>query len=213
VFALGIMPYITASIIIQLLGVVIPRFEQLKKEGQAGRHKLTQYTRYLTIGWRAAVDRLVALARNGQLFPSCTVGDQIINGHDALHLITMVVTMTAGTASIMWMGELITDRGIGNGMSILIFTSIAARIPAEGQNILQLNGGVVFGVIVACRLGDHRDRGVRRAGPAPAAGAVREADDRPPDVRRHLHLPPAEGQPGRRDPGDLRRRRCCTSRR
>jgi preprotein translocase subunit SecY len=153
VFALGIMPYITASIIIQLLGVVIPRFEQLKKEGQAGTNKLTQYTRYLTIGLGVLQSTaFLALALNNQMFPNCTVGDQIINGHDALNLITMVVTMTAGTAAIMWMGELITDRGIGNGMSILIFTSIAARIPAEGQNILQLNGGVVFGVIVALGL-------------------------------------------------------------
>jgi preprotein translocase subunit SecY len=149
VFALGIMPYITASIIVQLLGVVIPRFEQLKKEGQAGTNKLTQYTRYLTIGLGVLQSTaFIALALNGQMFPNCSVGDQIISGHDPLNLITMVLTMTAGTAAIMWMGELITDRGIGNGMSILIFTSIAARIPAEGQNILQNNGGVVFGVIL-----------------------------------------------------------------
>ena len=150
VFALGIMPYITASIIIQLLGVVIPRFEQLKKEGQSGTNKLTQYTRYLTIGLGVLQSTaFIALALNGQMFPNCSVGDNIIDGRNALTLTTLVITMTAGTAAIMWMGELITDRGIGNGMSILIFTSIAARIPAEGQNILQNNGGVIFGVIVA----------------------------------------------------------------
>ena len=149
VFALGIMPYITASIIVQLLVVVIPRFEQLKKEGQAGQAKMTQYTRYLTIGLGVLQSTaFIALALNGQMFAGCSVGDQIIHGRDALTLITLVVVMTAGTAAIMWMGELITDRGIGNGMSLLIFTSIAARIVPEGQNIFQNNSGVVFGFVM-----------------------------------------------------------------
>ena len=151
IFALGIMPYITSSIIIQLLGVVIPRFEQLKKQGQAGQNRLTQYTRYLTIGLGVLQSTaFVALANsNGQLFTDgngCVVND-IIPDKSVLAYITLVLTMTAGTSAIMWMGELITDRGVGNGMSILIFTSIAARIPTEGQNILASGGGVVFGVI------------------------------------------------------------------
>jgi preprotein translocase subunit SecY len=154
VFALGIMPYITASIIVQLLTVVIPRFEQLKKQGQGGQAKLTQYTRYLTIGLGVLQSTaFVALAINGQMFPGCSATDQIIPDQSAFSLIVLVLTMTAGTATIMWIGELITDRGIGNGMSILIFTSIAARIPAEGKNILDNQGGVVFGAIVVIALG------------------------------------------------------------
>ncbi len=154
VFALGIMPYITASIITQLLTVVIPRFEQLKKQGQAGQAKMTQYTRYLTIGLGVLQSTaFIALAMNGSMFPNCTVGKQLIPDQSPMALIVLVVTMTAGTAAVMWMGELITDRGIGNGMSLLIFTSIASRIPQEGQNILTNNGGVVFTIFVAIALG------------------------------------------------------------
>jgi len=129
VFALGIMPYITASIIIQLLVVVIPRFETLKQEGQSGTAKLTQYTRYLTIGLAVLQSStLVTAARN----PQSLFGDackSIMPDKSLGTILIMVLTMTAGTGVIMWMGELITDRGIGNGMSLLIFTSIAARFP------------------------------------------------------------------------------------
>ncbi|MBA3524657.1 MAG: preprotein translocase subunit SecY, partial [Geodermatophilaceae bacterium] len=136
VFALGIMPYITASIIVQLLVVVIPRFEQLKKEGQSGQAKLTQYTRYLTIALAVLQSTgIVALARSGQLFPGCNL--PLIPNESIFTQVTLVVTLTAGTAVIMWLGELLTDKGVGNGMSVLIFTSIAARMPAEGGNILQ----------------------------------------------------------------------------
>ena len=154
VFALGIMPYITSSIIVQLLTVVIPRFEQLKKQGQGGQAKLTQYTRYLTIGLGILQSTaFIALAINGQMFPGCSATDQIVPDQSAFALVTLVLTMTAGTATIMWMGELITDRGIGNGMSILIFTSIAARIPAEGKNILDNQGALVFSVVCVLALG------------------------------------------------------------
>ncbi|MDQ3464908.1 MAG: preprotein translocase subunit SecY [Actinomycetota bacterium] len=143
VFALGIMPYITASIIVQLLVVVIPRFEQLKKEGQSGQAKLTQYTRYLTIGLAILQSTgIVALARSGQLFPGCNL--PLIPDDSVFAQVTLVVTLTAGTAVIMWLGELLTEKGVGNGMSVLIFTSIAARMPAEGGNILQIRGGFVF---------------------------------------------------------------------
>jgi preprotein translocase subunit SecY len=142
VFALGIMPYITSSIIIQLLTVVIPRFEQLKKEGQSGQNKLTQYTRYLTIALAVLQGTgIIALADRGQLFGDCT--DPVIPDSNVWTLTITVLTMTAGTAVIMWLGEQITERGIGNGMSLLIFTGIAARIPAEGKQILT-NGGLVF---------------------------------------------------------------------
>jgi preprotein translocase subunit SecY len=151
VFALGIMPYITASIIVQLLVVVIPRFEQLKKEGQSGQNKLTQYTRYLTIGLAILQSTgIIALARSGQLFPSCT--DAIIPSDTVVTTIVLVISLTAGTAMIMWLGELLTEKGIGNGMSVLIFTSIAARIPAEGGQILQTRGGLVFAVVCAFAL-------------------------------------------------------------
>jgi len=147
IFALGIMPYITASIIVQLLVVVIPRLEQLKKEGQSGQHKLTQYTRYLTIGLAILQSTgIVALARSGRLFPSCN--QAIIPDSSIFRLITLVITMTAGTAVIMWLGELITDRGVGNGMSVLIFTSIAARLPFEGTNIIQKNNLFVFTLVL-----------------------------------------------------------------
>jgi preprotein translocase subunit SecY len=141
VFALGIMPYITASIIIQLLVVVIPRFETLKEEGQTGTAKLTQYTRYLTIGLAVLQSStLVTAARNPQsLFgSSCT---SIMPDKSLGTILIMVLTMTAGTGVIMWMGELITDRGIGNGMSLLIFTSIAARFPDSLMAIHTQNGG------------------------------------------------------------------------
>lgn len=137
VFALGIMPYITASIIIQLLRVVIPRFEELHKEGQAGTAKLTEYTRYLTIGLGVLQSAtIVATASSGNLFTGCSVA--VIPDSSPLNLGLMIVTMTAGTGLIMWLGEIITEKGIGNGMSLLIFTSIVARMP---QNLFSILGG------------------------------------------------------------------------
>jgi len=148
IFSTGIMPYITASIIVQLLTVVIPRFEELKKEGQSGQSKMTQYTRYLTIALAILqATGVVALAQRQQLFPNCTV----IPDGSIYSLALIVITMTAGTAVMMWLGELITERGVGNGMSVLIFLNIAARIPAEGASILSNKGGVVFALV--CVLG------------------------------------------------------------
>ena len=149
VFALGIMPYITSSIIVQLLTVVIPRFEALKKEGQSGTAKLTQYTRYLTIGLAILQSSgLVAVARTpGRLFSGCTA--EIIPDTSWSRSLTMVVVMTAGTSVIMWLGELITDRGVGNGMSILIFTSIAASFPGQLWSIKLQKGIFVFSVVMA----------------------------------------------------------------
>ena len=130
IFALGIMPYITASIILQLLVVVIPRLEALKKEGQSGQTKITQYTRYLTLGLAVLqATGIVALARSGNLLQGCD--KPLLHSDGTLTFLVMVVTMTAGTAVIMWLGELITDRGIGNGMSILIFTQVVATFPAS----------------------------------------------------------------------------------
>ena len=149
VFALGIMPYITSSIIVQLLTVVIPRFEALKKEGQAGNAKLTQYTRYLTIGLAILQSSgLVAVARTpGRLFSGCSA--EIIPDTSWSRILTMVVVMTAGTSVIMWLCELITDRGVGNGMSILIFTSIAASFPGQLWSIRLQKGLFVFLLVMA----------------------------------------------------------------
>ncbi len=142
VFALGIMPYITASIIVQLLRVVIPRFEALHKEGQSGTAVLTQYTRYLTIFLAILqATTIITVARTGNLFPGC--GVPIIPDDSWSTLVLMIVTMTAGTGLIMWLGELVTERGVGNGMSLLIFTSIAASFPAAVQQIGAAEGGVL----------------------------------------------------------------------
>jgi preprotein translocase subunit SecY len=149
IFAIGIMPYITASIIVQLLTVVIPRFEQLKKEGQSGQAKMTEYTRYLTVALALLQSSgIVALANNKQLLGS---GQQVLQDDIGIFgIVTMVVIMTAGAVLVMWIGELITDRGIGNGMSLLIVAGMATHLPAQGMNILQDSGGFVFaGVVVA----------------------------------------------------------------
>ena len=117
IFGIGIMPYITASIIVQLLTVVIPHFEQLKKEGQSGQTKMTQYTRYLTVALALLQSAgIVAMADRGALLG----GSQSLLVKDAgvFDLVVMVVVMTSGAVLVMWMGELITDRGVGNGMSV-----------------------------------------------------------------------------------------------
>ena len=154
IFALGIMPYITASIITQLLRVVIPRFEALYKEGASGQATLTQYTRYLTIALGVLQSTtLIAVARQGALFGAdCVL--PILTDSSPIAVTLMVITMTAGTGLIMWMGELVTERGVGNGMSLLIFTSIAAQFPssllsiAETKSIETLLIVIAIGVVV-----------------------------------------------------------------
>lgn len=150
VFALGIMPYITASIILQLLVVVIPRLEALKKEGQSGQTKITQYTRYLTLGLAILqATGIVALARSGNLFGGADSGKPLLYNNDSIwSFLLIVLTMVAGTAVIMWLGELITDRGIGNGMSILIFTQVTATFPGAMWGIQQQKGWGVFALVV-----------------------------------------------------------------
>jgi preprotein translocase subunit SecY len=153
VFALGIMPYITSSIIVQLLRVVIPHFDTLYKEGQAGQARLTQYTRYLTIALGVLQSTtLITVARSGALFPSSTgvsACSSLINNESWYAIVLMVITMTAGTGLIMWMGELITERGIGNGMSLLIFASIAARFPGSLWSIKEARGWETFFLVIA----------------------------------------------------------------
>ncbi len=147
IFALGIMPYITASIILQLLVVVIPRLEALKKEGQSGQTKITQYTRYLTLGLAILqATGIAALARSGNLLQGCD--ESLVYDTGTRTYLVMVVTMTAGTAVIMWLGELITDRGVGNGMSILIFTQVVATFPVALWGVETSKGPWVFGLVV-----------------------------------------------------------------
>lgn len=149
VFALGIMPYITASIILQLLVVVIPRLEALKKEGQSGQTKITQYTRYLTVGLAIlqAVG-IVAMARSGALFNGACNDDLLYNSDSVFAFLLVVLTMVAGTTVIMWLGELITDRGVGNGMSILIFVQVTATFPGAMWEIKTTKGWGMFSIVM-----------------------------------------------------------------
>jgi preprotein translocase subunit SecY len=151
IFALGIIPYITAAIIFQLLTVVIPKLEALKKEGQSGQAQITQYTRYLTIGLAVLQSTtIVTLVESGRFFPQC--GEDIVVDNSVAWLAIMILTMTAGTAVVMWLGELITDRGIGNGMSLLIFTQIVASVPSMFWNIQVTRGWGIFSLVLAVAL-------------------------------------------------------------
>ncbi len=131
IFALGIMPYISSSIILQLLTVVIPALERLSKEGEAGRKKITQYTRYGTVVLSIIQGFGIAVGLEGMTGPG---GESVVIHHGwAFRLIT-VITLTAGTAFIMWLGEQITERGVGNGISLIIFAGIVAGIPTAVIN-------------------------------------------------------------------------------
>jgi preprotein translocase subunit SecY len=140
VFALGIMPYITSSIIMQLLAVVIPKLEEWQQQGQVGQKKITQWTRYLTVALALmqSTGIVFALHQGGGSFlgSGALSGIDLIPNFGAARVMLIVTTLTAGTAMIMWLGELITQRGIGNGMSLLIFASVVSRLPAQGSAIL-----------------------------------------------------------------------------
>src|SRR5215204_5081194 len=143
-FALGIMPYITASIILQLLTVVVPSLEKLQKEGEVGQQRITQYTRYLTVA-------LAAAQSIGYVFLFRTFGEQagaeIIENFNFFNVFLIVVCLTAGTVLLMWMGELITQRGIGNGISLLILASIVSGLP-QGVQAWWTNPDQVFKVMM-----------------------------------------------------------------
>jgi preprotein translocase subunit SecY len=146
IFALNIMPYVSASIIVQVMTIVSPQLEALKKEGESGRKKMTQYTRYLTVGL-AAVQAygLAASLQNGQ---------GVVIDPGIVFLVTTVITMTGGTVFLMWMGEQITSRGIGNGISLIIFAGIVAQLPRGLLQALELGRTgalsyvVVFGMLI-----------------------------------------------------------------
>jgi len=142
IFFLGIMPYITASIIMQLLGVVIPKLEEWQQQGQVGQKKITQWTRYLTVALALVQSTGFVFAlhqgQSGQgllSFTGLPEGVDLIPGFNAPRAALIVLVWTAGTAMVMWLGELVTQRGIGNGMSIMIFASVVSRLPAQGSAI------------------------------------------------------------------------------
>ena len=146
IFALGIMPYITASIIMQVLGVVIPKLEELQQQGAVGQRKITQYTRYVTIGLATlqatGLTFIFGTGRGTAFFSAASAAPTVPLLPDGLwprgYLI--IPTLVAGTAVLMWMGELISQRGIGNGMSMIIFASVVASLPGGFWGILQLSG-------------------------------------------------------------------------
>ncbi|NCY15309.1 MAG: preprotein translocase subunit SecY [Actinobacteria bacterium] len=150
IFALGIMPYITASIIMQILGVVIPKLEEWQNQGAVGQRKITQWTRYVTIGIALLQSTgLAYLFHNGGggLRGGNSTGIDLVPNFDVGHVLLIVLTLTTGTALLMWMGELITQRGIGNGMSIIIFASVVSILPGMlGQ--IKANGGITALILV-----------------------------------------------------------------
>ena len=135
IFALGIMPYISASIIIQLLTVVVPQLEALSKEGESGRHKITQYTRYGTVALSLIQSLFISVGLEGMSGPG---GEAIVILPGWQFKIMTIITLTSGTAFIMWLGEQMTERGIGNGISLIIFAGIVARMPAAIVNTIQM---------------------------------------------------------------------------
>ncbi|HSL58585.1 MAG TPA: preprotein translocase subunit SecY [Acidimicrobiales bacterium] len=155
VFALGIMPYITASIILQILTVVIPRLEQWQAQGAVGQRKITQWTRYVTIG-------IAVLQSTGLVFLFSNGGGGLVTGDVGLNILPnftvprvllIVLTMTAGTALIMWLGESITQRGIGNGMSLIIFASVVSTFPAQGAQIQAEAGTLTLAIVIVLLIG------------------------------------------------------------
>ena len=200
IFALGIMPYISASIILQLLQAVVPYFEKLAKEGEEGRKKINQYTRYGTVG-------LALVQAFGMSFAVEGLG-VVANPGLAFKLLFML-TLTAGTVLVMWLGEQITERGIGNGISLIIFIGIIARYPSDTlRTFEQMRSGEMhwlkLAVIIAFMVGGDRGRHRHHPGPAQDPGAVREEDRRPAHLWRRQHAHPAAGQHRRRDPDHLR---------
>src|SRR5947207_10688397 len=152
VFALGIMPYITSSIIMQLLAVVIPKIEQWQQQGAVGQKKITQWTRYMTVGLAVLqATGLVYQFHKGQLGRIGNVNIDLIPNFTIPRVALVVLTITAGTAVVMWMGELVTQRGIGNGMSILIMTNVVSRMPAQLASVRAQAGWFTFALV--CVLG------------------------------------------------------------
>jgi preprotein translocase subunit SecY len=157
ILGLGIMPYITSSIIVQLLGTVIPKFAEWREQGAVGQRKLTQTTRYLTIALALMQSSgLVFLLRSGQLFGGTSSSSaDLIPDFTVPHVLFIILTFTAGTAFVMWLGELITQRGIGQGMSIIIFANVVATLPLDVTLIKSDKGWaglIIIGFVSVCLL-------------------------------------------------------------
>jgi len=159
IFALGIMPYITSSIIMQVLTVVIPKLEQWQQEGATGQRKITQWTRYVAIAiatlQAAGLTFIFGQGRGSAFFTASATAPDIVLLPDGMwpRGLLVIMSLVAGTALLMWMGEIISQRGIGNGMSILIFASIVSSLPFSYYSILQSRKWVVFAVLVATSIG------------------------------------------------------------
>ena len=203
IFALGIMPYITASIILQLLTVVVPTLEKLQKEGELGRRKITQWTRYLTI--ILSVLQSFGIAQGLQ-----SMGQGIVINPGFGFVMLTMLSLTTGTAFIMWLGEQISERGIGNGMSLIIFTGIVVGLPNAIENIYSQrlrDARVERAHADFADRDDDRGGGLHRPGGARRAahsGAVRQARGRPARDGRPVHPHAAQGQRRRRHSRDLR---------
>ena len=207
IFALGIMPYISASIILQLLTVVWPYLEKLSKEGELGRRKITQYTRYGTILLSVVQSLGIAIFLERQT--NIAGGLPLVYNPGLAFRLMTVLTLTTGTCFIMWLGEQITERGIGNGMSLIIFAGIVVGLPrAVLQTIEQMRTGqigllamlfllVFMALVIAAII--FVERGHRRVTVQYAKRVVGRRH-----VRRLEHAHPAEGEHRRRHPGDLR---------
>ena len=213
IFALGIMPYITSSIILQLMTVVFPYLEKLQKEGELGRRKITQYTRYLTIVLSIIQSTTIATA-----LQSTNYGGESLVFHPGPGFILMtILTLTTGSAFIMWLGEQISERGIGNGMSLIIFVGIVVGLPRAHPGSCtkrprpQAWGPFTPLVADLPRCPDDRGRGLhrlRRRRAAPHSGAIRQARRRSPRHGRAILVSPAARQFRRRDSADLSPARC-----
>ena len=206
VFGLGIMPYITSSIIVQLLQVVIPKLEQWRDEGAVGQKKITQVTRYLTVA--LAVMQSTGLAfvfhNGGEGFLGSTAGDiDVLPNFTIPRVLLVVLSMTAETAMVMWLGELITQRGVGQGMSILIFANVVSGLPSQGAAIRAEAGNTKFAFVIAANDGAPCSNRVHRTGAATNTSPIRETNSWLPDVRRAVDLHPVEGQSVRRHPDHL----------
>ena len=207
VFALGIMPYISASIILQLLTVVWPYLERLSKEGELGRRKITQYTRYGTIV--LSIVQSLGIAIFLERKTEIAGGLPLVNNPGLPFRLMTVLTLTTGSCFVMWLGEQITERGIGNGMSLIIYAGIIVGLPrAVIQTVEQMNTGQLglIQVLILLILMARRHRGdhLRRTRPSARDRAVRQARRRPPDVRRLEHAYPPEGEHRRRHSDHLR---------
>ncbi len=155
IFALGIMPYITASIIIQILTVAIPKLEELQEQGAVGQRKITQYTRYLTlvIAFLQATGITFVFGRGGGGRLGNTAGISVLPNFTMGRVLLVIISLTAGTALLMWMGELISQRGVGNGMSLLIFASVVSSLPFDGARLRAVNGNLYLFFAVAVAIG------------------------------------------------------------